>query len=537
MDMPTPVANQIISPPPGASLNAMLGFLDVAKSRQALQIGQQQLKTQTAGATVAAQSADENQAIAKIMVDPVGNGITDSDGKPTSNAYSIMAKIAPTSVSQRYGDLMDAAQKHVQFNTSLNNLNLSERQAITSPIALVAANPDSKPEDVSSAIDGVIANVQGTPLEGDYQRVADSYKNAMKMADTQSKGIAQTPGSERWRMIALRMNRAVLPPESVSGATGLATPAPGMQSLGNVNQPTATNRMTGGTTPVGQPFNVGLPPGFDVVVDPRTHNPILLNRQTGETRPMGGGYPGTTPRPGVAPTGFQAAPGAAQRPPQTANEMAPGIPKPFAPGQQEVTSATASGIGGRVQQAQLAANNTIQAQDALTRARSILDSPSAPDTGTMSNFKRSALNFLSSSGLDTGKADDMNSLVKNLSRYEASRAVSAGLGGTDAARDLSHNGNPSVTLDNKALKGIVTQSLATEKALSTYANIQSKAGNDVGKLTQNEATFRNIPNLIEGYEYGLARTPAEADAFLAKHGMTHAQMGVTRKQIKEFESR
>lgn len=151
-------------------------------------------------------------------------------------------------------------------------------------------------------------------------------------------------------------------------------------------------------------------------------------------------------------------------------------------------------------------------------------------------FKRDVRNLLSTAGIDTQGADDTNSLVKNLARYEASRATQAGLGGTDAARELAHNGSPNVSIDNAALKGIVTQSLATEKALSAYANIQAKS-RDPAQMAKNEADFRSIPNLIQGYEYGLARNPREAEEFLQKHGLSRADMARTRAAIKEFEGR
>src|SRR6185437_3843749 len=118
---------------------------------------------------------------------------------------------------------------------------------------------------------------------------------------------------------------------------------------------------------------------------------------------------------------------------------------------QKVNLGTAEGVTGRVQQAQAAANNTVQAQDALTRARTILDSPGAPNTGALVDWKRNVKNFLSSAGIDTQGAEDTNSLIKNLARYEASRATQAGLGGTDAARELAHNGSPNVSIDNAAL--------------------------------------------------------------------------------------
>jgi hypothetical protein len=85
------------------------------------------------------------------------------------------------------------------------------------------------------------------------------------------------------------------------------------------------------------------------------------------------------------------------------------------------------------------------------------------------------------------------------------------------------------------LKGIVTQSLATEKALAAYANAQSRT-KDPDTLARNETAFRSIPNLIQGYEYGLARNPQEAEAFLKKHGIDRADMARTRAQIKQFEN-
>jgi hypothetical protein len=126
--------------------------------------------------------------------------------------------------------------------------------------------------------------------------------------------------------------------------------------------------------------------------------------------------------------------------------------------------------------------------------------------------------------------------ASSLARYEAARATASGLGGTDAARELAHNGSPNVTLDNKAALGIVNQSLATEKALASYAKVQSKT-NDPQTLLKNESDFRNIPNLIEAHEYGMSRNPDEANAYLKSHGISAEQMKSSRAAIKEFDSR
>lgn len=208
---------------------------------------------------------------------------------------------------------------------------------------------------------------------------------------------------------------------------------------------------------------------------------------------------------------------------------------PTAP-QMAVATGQAKGVGERVEQAKAQANNTIQTQDALGRALHILDSGSAANTGVGFDMRKNVKNFLAGVGFDTKGADDTNSLVKNLARYEASRATAAGLGGTDAARELSHTGSPNTNIDNAALKGIVRQSLATEKAIADYASIQSKSA-DPQALIKNENDFRNIPNLIQGYEYGLTKSPQEANEFLEKHGLTKEDMKKTRSMIKDFGSR
>lgn len=205
--------------------------------------------------------------------------------------------------------------------------------------------------------------------------------------------------------------------------------------------------------------------------------------------------------------------------------------------QQIATKGSAAGVTDRVQQAQSAANNTTGAQDALSRAKAILESSESPDTGSGFERKKDLKNLMSSLGIDTQGADDMNTLTKNLARYEASRATQSGLGGTDAARELAHAGSPNTALDNKALLGVVRQSLATEKANAMYAGIQAKHANDPDAMTKNEADYRQIPHLIEAHEYGMMRNKGEADEFLHKHGLDAETMAKSRQAIKEFGSR
>jgi hypothetical protein len=220
-----------------------------------------------------------------------------------------------------------------------------------------------------------------------------------------------------------------------------------------------------------------------------------------------------------------------------------GPPTPGAPGginpthaQQTVTTGRAEGINSRVQQAQGQANNTVLAQDALTRAKALLESPNAPRTGENYESVKKLKNTLAQLGVDPGSTEDMNTLTKNLARFEAQRATAAGLGNTDAARELAHAGSPSTQLDNKALLGIVRQSLASEQALASYANVQSKT-KDVDGQIKNENDFRNISNHIEAREYGMMRNKDEAEKYRKAHGLSVNDLIKARAAIKDFDSR
>ena len=71
--------------------------------------------------------------------------------------------------------------------------------------------------------------------------------------------------------------------------------------------------------------------------------------------------------------------------------------------------------------------------------------------------------------------------------------------------------------------------------MNAYANKQQST-QDPTKLQANETAFRKIPNVIEGYEYRMARSPQEADSMLARHGLSHASIVNTLQKMKQFES-
>ena len=461
MDMPAPVANQITSPPPGSSLNTMLGFLDVAKSRQALQLGQQQVAQaqMETGRQKSVQSFFKSWDPSKY-VSP--DGTTDVDKAMGAPEFQQADGLAKPGIAEA---LQGIKSRQMGVKGQLQTLD-------------------------DDSIQGMAQGLQGIQQDEDVLKGTQAGKD--KVHQFYDAFAQRSPQAQRISNIYRQV---------VDGAPqGKLSEAVGAQAA--MAQDVSATR-----------------PQFGTLADGRTavRDPIRQTIWLPQERRMA--------NPGEV---------AAFKPVAGGGASSINVTTPQVAAQTAASEGAAKGITERVQQAQSQANNTTQAQDALMRARTILDDPNVL-TGKGFTLSRDAVNILASAGIDTPAATDANSLVKNLARYEAARATAAGLGSTDAARELSHNGSPNVAIDRNALQGIVTQSLATEKALAAYSNVQSRHNGNYGAQSKNEAAFRSIPNLIEGYEYGLARNNGEADEFLKRHGLSKEQMAITRAQIKKFE--
>lgn len=502
----TPVASGIIPPDPNQPLRTLSNILGIRQQRQTLETGEYTQASAQAESQIAQQNAKEKQAGAQLLSDPVGNGLVDGDGNPTKDAQTIIMRSMPTTGSQHFADIVKAAGTKVEFNKSVNNLRSGERQEIYDATAGAAAGAQS-PDEVTGAIDNLVESKKGTPVYNDYKTIGETTKHIVTHSDEQQKkqGKIIPPGQEAWRSTALNVGRQVLGAPGVVGAGGVAAPQQAQVDTGGQIQPgtTAPALQGGGFSPGGAPINKTPPPG------------VTTNASGQLVRVAPGGTSAS-----VIPTA--AAPGAGQAPnanPTTATAVA--------------QRGQAEAVTGRVSQTLAQASNTVQAQDALSRAKAILESSESPDTGTFYEQRKALKNTMSALGIDTTGADNMNTLAKNLARFEASRATAAGLGGTDAARELAHNGSPNTQLDNKALQGIVRQSLATEKALSGYAKVQSST-NDPQQLLQNENAFRSIPHPIETYEYLMSRNKGEAERYLKEHGLSHADITKSAAMLKQF---
>lgn len=488
--MISPVGAMIKPPDPTQAINTMSGILGLKQQRQALQTGQYQQQSAQANAQMTQQDAQNRQAagsffknfdIAKHHGD---DGTLDLDSALTSPEFKATGDSAPEIAKS----LLAIKNSQLAAKTSLAGLNNDLRGQFSSQVAGLAQDPDVKSGNQTG---------RGKVLDA-IDQFGQSSPDAKRVAAIYSQVLQNTPPNKMGQALQNLQLQAKSAGEQLPGTTAIDT--------GPTVQGASVAPGTGAITPAGPPIAKGIAPS--IVTTPA--GPLARVGGNGSTvTPLTTATPaGSSPQPNLNVTTAQAT----------------------------TQNTAAAGVAQRVQQAQAAANNTTQAQDALTRTRAILDKPDAINSGTGFEWKKSVRNVLAGAGIDTGGADDANTLVKNLARYEASRATQAGLGGTDAARELAHNGSPNASLSTAALKGVITQSLATEKALATYANIQTKT-KDASQLAKNEADFRSIPNLIQGYEYGLARTSAEADEFLKKHGLTRAEMAASRQKIKEFEGR
>jgi hypothetical protein len=500
------VALGINPPDPQGGLNTLSKIMSLGQQGLAIRGQQSENITKASQATVAQQSATENQNLAQLMSDPIKNGLVDQDGNPTKDAQKIVMQAAPTTGQDHYEKLVSAATKKVAFNSAANDLRSSERAEASNVVSGIATRAE-KASDITDGLDAWLETKKGLPEYSNYQTIAGTAKEAINhLAKRTSGNTPPAIGEEPWRKGALNMAASLLPPSATVGPGGLATPqATTVQTTGGTQGATAAPALQGG----------GLRTAGPVVAAP----PTLTTNATGQLVRVAPGATGASVVPTAAPPG-----GAPGQPAQNANPTTA-----QAVGQR----GQAEAVSQRVAQVQAQADSTIQAQDALSRAKAIVESGESPDTGTSFESKRAISNLLSSAGFDSKASDNMNTLSKNLARYEASRATAVGLGGTDAARELAHSGSPNTQLDNKALKGIIRQSLATEKILAGYANIQSKT-NDPQQQLQNEVALRSILHPIETMEYTMSRNKGEAEEYLNSHGLTHADIAKSVAQMKQF---
>lgn len=478
----TPMGNQVIPPDPQKGIGLMSSILGVQQQRQNLQTGQIQQATAQAESTQKQQQSNELQAAQTLAKNGTQSGAyTNPDGSFNRQRMADdISKVAPTYGQSISNQLLSGANEVVNNKRALQGLNQDQQTQFSGVLTSLATKKDLTNTDIIDAFSDA-ADINPSP---EFRRMLMS-------------GLTHIPANASSQQLQQLI-------QQVSSMTsGQQQQTPSSIDTGAAVQPGTTNRYSGGFTPAGASIAKQL-------------GPSITQTPGGQLARVGGNGSTLTP--------LQTAQGDPGASPPDLNQTT---------AQVETGRGLARGVTDRVSQALGQANNTIQAQDALNRARAILESPESPNTGAAFENTKNLKNVMSSLGIDTQGADNMNSLAKNLARFEGARASAAGLGGTDAARELAHNGSPNTTVDNKALLGIVRQSLAAEKVLAGYAKIQSQS-TDPQALIKNESAFRNIQHPIETIEYTMSRNKGEAEQYLKEHGLTHADIAKSAAQLKQF---
>ena len=247
MDGIQPVGEAIRPPDPLGGLKAYSGILGLKQQQLALQTGQAGLQTAQSQATVAKQTAKENQNLAQLLQDPVGNGIVDAQGNPTSSAEQIVLKAAPTTGADHYSAIVNAAQKKLQFNTSVNNLRTTERAEIGNTIGGAAADPNATASSIGAQIDGLVESKKDTPVYQDYLTIANSAKQLLNHSEQtqQQTGQIVPPEQSMVRNNGLTLARTLLGAAGTVGAGGIGNP----QGITNAAQQNINrNPVTGAET-------------------------------------------------------------------------------------------------------------------------------------------------------------------------------------------------------------------------------------------------------------------------------------------------
>ena len=246
MDLPAPVASGINTPNPLQSMNQ---FMDLAKSRQQLQIGKSVMTEQASKAAFAKQSQQEMQSALPLLKDPVGAGIMDDDGNVKDGAQKVLANAMPTTWKSHYDDFINAAKTKVETKKAVLGLGADVRSQIASQLGGVITNPRADTQDVNNALDNVESFYKGTPNEELVNKITGNLRNHNPQTVT---GFV----------------RSTLTPEGLTGAGGLMTPSLPSNAAG---QPIQQSRLTGAVAPVqGATYPQGLTPSTPQVAGATT---------------------------------------------------------------------------------------------------------------------------------------------------------------------------------------------------------------------------------------------------------------------------
>ena len=273
-DFGNPVADQITAPNPNQSIQTLSGLLDVARQRQALQSGQQQLQVGQAQAQQAQQEMAERQLLQQTMAtgkDPDGNPIKNPDGSINPTAFTGFVNTHMPLTGQ------DVVQKVVktqsdQLGVQKAALGLTgdERNLISNVFQSAAASDN--PGDTTAS--GLAQLSSMSPQMAAFVKAQEPLIPHLQ---------AMNPAQQKQALITAAQQYA--PPEATRTATA---PAIGtVTGPGGGVQPVQTNPLSPVPMgPVGSEIAQGISP-----VEAAQRVPVFQNGQPG-TVPLGSITPG-----------------------------------------------------------------------------------------------------------------------------------------------------------------------------------------------------------------------------------------------------
>lgn len=215
-DFGAPVAQNVnINPTQG--IQTLSGILGLKQQQQALQTGQYAQQSAQANAIQQQQAAKEMRAGASLMSDPVGAGITDADGKPTDNAYSIIKRVMPITGDTQYKNLLDSATTSVNYKNAWAKMTTDQQNMISSRLAGVAADPATHTADLLDTLDKIKDEHSDEPQSKNIDKLVESARNALTKVNDKH-------GPDAAKQVALQLSRGGLGNQGITGTGGIAAP-------------------------------------------------------------------------------------------------------------------------------------------------------------------------------------------------------------------------------------------------------------------------------------------------------------------------
>jgi hypothetical protein len=276
--------------PVGQGFTTLNNLMNLRRSQQALQIGQQELQSRTAEAQQAQQKNQELQSLAQFTKSAAQNpAYHNPDGSLNVQKYQTDAMAAAPTYGQAYiGQMTANANAMVDNRKALLGLSNEQRSTIGNYFGAVAAKPNATKDDFAEAAE----QARGVSDDPAYQKAVDRMLMATPDVRTMPTEQASAAIRQHARGIAMETNA---PGANASNPAVSMVQGPGGLVPTNVNP-----QAPGGVQSVGPPQAQGIAP--QIIQQPGTQNPAVVGPGTA-VRPIGAsGAPGT-PNPWQLPVG------------------------------------------------------------------------------------------------------------------------------------------------------------------------------------------------------------------------------------------